>query len=392
VISIITATVAVGRQWRQQAAFTQAQEETRRVRFLDTMENFGNPVSIYGPDHHLVVANHAYKELHLGTDGLTIIRDGMSFADVEKWRSIEGFWRLPPENVITLVGGPSGSSAYELADGRSMLVEHRQTSDGSSVGTWTDVTSIRAAEAERRELEAQLHHALKQDALGQLASGIAHDLNNALVPVLVMTEMAMEAQAVGSPERANLALAVQGARRSKELVQRILIFTRKEIAEKQELDFADVVHEAMTMLRAGLPSTIDLVVDIGSVSPIFGDPGQLYQVVINLVTNAAHAIGPDIGAISVRLHEDASGSPIILTVSDTGCGMDEETRAKIFDPFFTTKSVNEGTGLGLSMVYGTIVAHGGTIAVKSERGEGSTFTIVLPVLNEKPDHDAVLVS
>jgi len=207
--------------------------------------------------------------------------------------------------------------------------------------------------------------------------------------------MAMEMHAEGSPEWKNLALAVQGARRSKELVQRILAFTRKEIAEKQECDLASIVQEAMTMLRAGLPATIELITTVDRVPAVFGDSGQLYQAIINLVTNAAHAIGDGVGKIEVTLRPVDGGpdigSQIRLTVADTGCGMDEATQQRIFDPFFTTKAVNEGTGLGLSIVHGVVVAHGGTIAVTSQPGRGSTFDIDLPIPDGRPDADAGLV-
>jgi signal transduction histidine kinase len=386
VASIVLAAFAFGRQWRHQATLAEAQAELRRVRFNDAVENIGNPVSIFGPDQRLLVANQAYKSLHVGPDGTTIIRDYMTFSELAEWRVRSGFWAAPPLNVGNVVDGmldlfhrPSARLSYELADGRSMLVEHRRMIDGSSVATWTDVTAIRAAEAHRRELETQLHHAQKQEALGQLAGGIAHDLNNALTPVLIMTEMAMETYAEGSPEQTNLALAVQGARRSKELVQRILAFTRREVAKKQECDLASVVREAMTMLRAGLPATIELVTRLERVPVVFGDSGQLYQAVINLVTNAAHAIGDAIGKIEVTLRLSDDGSAIRLTVADSGCGMDETTRQRIFDPFFTTKAVNEGTGLGLSIVHGIVTAHGGTIAVTSQRGHGSTFDIDFPI-------------
>jgi PAS domain S-box-containing protein len=259
---------------------------------------------------------------------------------------------------------------------------------GIVLGTVRDVTNAKAAEQRVRGLETQLHHSQKLEALGTLAGGIAHDLNNALVPTIVMTDIVMDSQAADSPERARLALAIAGARRAKELVRRILTFARKETTEKNWFDLASLVTEAMTMLRASLPATIEQVVLLEPIPAVFGDSGQLYQVIVNLVTNAAQAIDDESGKIAVRLRSVSDGSQIELTVADTGSGMDETTLERVFDPFFTTRPVNEGTGLGLSIVHGIVVAHGGTIAVTSQLGRGSKFNITLPVAGGCQERDA----
>jgi len=142
------------------------------------------------------------------------------------------------------------------------------------------------------------------------------------------------------------------------------------------------------MLRASLPATVEIVEQISEVPPLFGDAGQLHQAVVNLVTDAAHTIGGAVGKITVSLWADSEqllspgegglGPVICLSVADTGCGMDGATRDRVFEPFFTTKRVGDGTGLGLSVVHGVITGHGGTIAVRSEPGEGSEFTLTLP--------------
>jgi signal transduction histidine kinase len=135
----------------------------------------------------------------------------------------------------------------------------------------------------------------------------------------------------------------------------------------------------MTMLRASLLATTELVDMIEAPAAVFGDSGQLYQTIVNLVTNASHAIGDEPGRITVTLRRRPGGAHIELTVADTGCGMDETTQQRIFDPFFTTKTVNEGTGLGLSIVHGIVVDHGGTITARSHPGRGSAFTMTLPL-------------
>jgi signal transduction histidine kinase len=175
---------------------------------------------------------------------------------------------------------------------------------------------------------------------------------------------------------------VTGAERSRDLVNQILAFSRKEEEEKRRqepVDLGAVLHEAMQLMRATLPASIRLEEQIASVPPIIGDAGQLQQVVVNIVTNAAQAIGRAQGRIAACLAEEAAGAQLRLSIADTGCGMDEATLARIFEPFFTTKRVGEGTGLGLSVAHGIIKDHGGRIDVASQPGKGTRFDIVLPV-------------
>jgi len=168
-----------------------------------------------------------------------------------------------------------------------------------------------------------------------------------------------------------------GAERARDLVRQILAFSRKQTVQHQEFDLAQVVTDSIRMLRAGLPTMIKLVSEIQPVPTIYGDPGQLNQVLVNLVTNGAQAIGDRAGTVTISLlAEDAS---IRLTVSDTGGGMDEQTKARMFEPFFTTKEVGKGTGLGLSVVHGIITSHGGTIEVRSKLGESTQIDVLLPV-------------
>ena len=236
---------------------------------------------------------------------------------------------------------------------------------------------LEAEREKRRELQMAVNHASRIDALGRFASGIAHDLNNALVPVLAMTKMVLSHLSKPSRDFANLELAIMGAERAKDLVQQILVFGRKQSGEQREFDPAQVVVDGIKMLRASFPPTIMLDSNIDKVPTLLGDPGQLNQILVNLVTNAAHAIGDAPGTITISLRPEGDRY-IHLAVADTGSGMDEQTKARIFEPFFTTKEIGKGTGLGLSVVRDIIAAHDGRISVESTLGKGTRFDIVFP--------------
>jgi signal transduction histidine kinase len=169
-----------------------------------------------------------------------------------------------------------------------------------------------------------------------------------------------------------------GAQRGKDLVQQILAFSRKQDIEKRDFELAPVIADGIKMLRAIVPSTIKVESTIDPVPVFHGDSGQLHQVRVNLVTNAAQAIGEAPGTIAILLRRE-SDSQLRFTVSDTGAGMDELTKDRIFEPFFTTKDVGKGTGLGLSVVHGIVAAHGGTIVVHSVPGAGTRVDVLLPV-------------
>jgi signal transduction histidine kinase len=255
--------------------------------------------------------------------------------------------------------------------------------------------ALKAEIAERKQLEAQLLQAQKMDALGTLAGGIAHDLNNTLVPILGLTKLTMKRLPPDSREYRNLATILQASERARDLVRQILAFSRKEAPTRLRVDFASLVRDSLKMIRASIPATIDIAEVIEIVPSVFGDPSQLHQIVINFVVNASQAIGDRMGTITVSLaaavpaEEEHAQAWICLSVGDTGCGMDEGTRQRVFEPFFTTKPVGEGTGLGLSVVHGIVVQHGGRVTVESQVGQGTRFDVYLPALAGKEQLQAI---
>lgn len=246
-----------------------------------------------------------------------------------------------------------------------------------------DITDRETASLRQIELETQLRHSEKLKALGTLAGGIAHDLNNTLVPIQALSKLALKHLPTDTPARADLETIYQASLQARDLVRQILAFSRKQEIVNTPTDVGAKVREALHMLRASVPSTIDLVEHIEPLPMILADAGQLQQIVVNLVTNAAHAIGHAFGRVTVSLDEVADSksarrSMIRLRVADTGCGMSADVMQRIFEPFFTTKGVGEGTGLGLSVAHGIVTGQGGSIDVKSAPGQGSEFTVLLP--------------
>jgi PAS domain S-box-containing protein len=252
------------------------------------------------------------------------------------------------------------------------------------IGVVKDVTELREAERQRDEFQSQFLQAQKMEAVGTLAGGIAHDLNNVLLPVIALSSLTMKHLPRDGRDYQNLEMIHEAGVRARDLVRRILTFARKDQPERKLIDVAAFAATALKLLRAILPTTISISERLEPVPPIWADEGQLHQVLMNLVTNAAQAIGRQMGTITVEVAPASGGSPesgpaVRLSVIDTGSGMDEATRQRIFEPFFTTKSISEGTGLGLSVVHGIVSDHGGYITVTSSPGHGARFDIFIPI-------------
>lgn len=293
------------------------------------------------------------------------------------------------------------ASGKELAVEVSVSFERHAESVGGGETTTVfarDLTGRKKAEAHRNELEAQLRESHKMQAVGTMAGGIAHDFNNILGAILGNVELAKAdcaTHAPGSPVLESLLEIDKAGRRARDLVRQILTFSRNEPPQRSAVSLAEVVHDTERLLRVTLPPAIELHMQLQTgLPPVLADATQVEQALLNLCTNAVHAIqgqGAERGSIHVeaatvqpdqRLSERLGLAPIdyvALTVRDTGPGMDAATLERIFEPFFTTKPVGQGTGLGLAVVHGVMRTHEGGVDVQSTPGQGSRFTLYFPV-------------
>ncbi len=265
-----------------------------------------------------------------------------------------------------------------------------------------DASHVERSESKYRETLEQLAQAQKMEGIGRLAGGIAHDFNNLLMPILGYTDLAMSSLPTESQARGDLELARTAAGRAKEVVAQLLAFSRSQVLDVNRVDLDQVVAEFEPLLRTTLSENITLMVIAEPGIVVEADRSKVQQVLMNLVMNAADAM-PNGGRVEVRVGLDeaarpdpsdpdplATGTYGVITVSDTGIGMDAETRQKAFDPFFTTKPKGKGTGLGLSTAYGIARQHRGTIVVDSAMGFGTRMRVLLPLAAPAPFQPVVV--
>jgi PAS domain S-box-containing protein len=306
--------------------------------------------------------------------------------------------------ILSGLPNPRGSVEirWTARDGHIVVTEHRinSISDESGrvvaiEGIARDITEAKQQIENRRQLEAQLFQAQKLETIGTLAGGIAHDFNNILTGILGYTELAANSLPEKHPVIEDLEEVRKAGLRAKDLVAQILTFSRKKESKSSPIDLSKAVEEALRLARASTPSTIEIVKEF-SAGIVRADTTQIHQIVLNLATNAVHAMKGRPGRLTVVIKPvryetvpatqigilEPGCSYLCLSVGDTGKGMDDDTMQHIFDPFFTTKSAGEGTGLGLSLVQNIVLGYGGAISLRSRLGEGTTFSLYIPVCDE----------
>jgi len=269
----------------------------------------------------------------------------------------------------------------------------RDTLVGTNERLRAEITEHLATEQKRQTLQAQLHHAMRLETVGTLASGIAHEFNNILLPIILYTDLALEDLPQDSPIRGNLERVKKLANRAKEVIDEILTFSRKTVEPGRESsDVASILKETLVLVRALIPATIDIQTNIDEKSGrVLVEATEVQQLIMNLCSNAFQAMAEKGGRLTidvcdVAIDEDSDhisrglvpGHYVRISVGDSGQGIDPVIRERIFEPFFTTGEVGKGTGLGLSVVHGIVVSHGGDILVDSTPGHGSTFHVYLP--------------
>ncbi len=286
---------------------------------------------------------------------------------------------------------------WEGADkgGQAFWVDSRMSAMHDADGHVTGLIRVDKDITERKRLEEELRKVQKMEVIGTLAGGIAHDFNNVLGIIISNAELAfLESHDMARP---HLEQIVQAALRGRDVVRQILTFARRDEQKQLSAKLAPLIQDTAKLLRASIPSSIEIKLNMKTdEDSIFAEPPQIQQVILNLCTNAAYAMKAKGGTLEITLQKASGNSGdlpeldipnrdyLVISVSDTGMGMDETTRRRIFEPFFTTKLPGEGTGLGLSVVYGIVTAHGGAIRVFSEPGKGSTFKVFLPTAKAQP--------
>jgi PAS domain S-box-containing protein len=364
------------------------------------------------PEGHYLAVNAALAKMY-GYERPEELLNEVS--DIQKQIYVDPSFRERFKKEIELAGFVHGME-YQVRrrDGRVIWISEsaRAVCDATGKvrhyeGFIDDITARKEAEAERAKLEKQMLHSQKMDAIGTLAGGMAHDFNNILCAILGFTELSLADQQIKGVTRDNLRSVLKSADRAKELIKRILTFSRPTDPERRPLKLGGMLKECVKLLHATLPSSIEIKLNLRTDEDVVvADGTEMHQVIMNLGTNAGHALRPKGGRLQFELDLDEgsaqavafsipAGSYVHLTVSDTGHGMKPEVLERVFEPFFTTKAAGRGTGLGLTLVQKIVTRSGGHVRVESQEGKGTAFHVYLPkslqpAAPPKPDENVIL--
>ncbi len=345
----------------------------------------GEVILQIGTDRKIVYANPAFEKI----SGLTCVDVAGTEPDLTNLRGIpdEEIWKLLEDGQTW-----SGRLLLEGRDDRPVILATMLLPFRNERGRIEGYLEIGRDITREHLLDQRMRQSQKLEALGRLAGGIAHDFNNILSGIFGYAELTLINEKSNPQVQKNMRKIIKASERASDLADQILTFSRRTEVEYKPLLPYVVVKEAVKLMRASIPSNVEIESKIDSRSAVMADPTQVHQIVMNLLTNAAQAIGDRSGAIGLelqdflvdedftQLHPDvAAGMHVLLRVSDTGCGIDPECLDRIFEPFFTTKAPGQGTGLGLSVVHGIVKKMGGALTVESVVGQGSVFNVFIPV-------------
>jgi PAS domain S-box-containing protein len=372
--------------------------EEERARLISAIEQAGEVVVITDYDGAIQYVNPAFESVtgygpeEVRGENPRILKSG---------KQDEPFYRQLWE-TITAGDIWQGRLVNKRKDGSLYTEEATISPVFNEQGEITNFVAVKRDVTSELELENRLAQSQKMEAIGTLAGGIAHDFNNILSAIMGFTEMVDVDLPEGSRNKEDLEEVIHACKRARDLVKQILTFSRQSDSELRPLRIDLVVNEALKMIRSSTPTSIEIYQNIQlDIPAVIADPTQVHQIMMNLCTNAIHAIEDEHGTISVFLDSigvgevgnekgevPEPGEYVRLVVSDTGKGMPREIQERIFEPYFTTKTAGEGTGLGLSVVYGIVKETGGTITVESEVGRGTTFSVYLPAAEKSESEQA----
>lgn len=364
-----------------------------------TLESTDEGMAVTGMDRRIVLANQRLLEIFKlkCTNWSALI--GTTIRDHLISQVSDQATAIADANLLYTNPEMQAVHIVKLKDGRTLeRYSQPHRIDGKIVGrifSYRDISARIRSEQIRVKLEHQLQQSQKLEALGALSSGIAHDFNNVLNTIACNLEVLRAYQPACHCADEAFSDIDAAIRHASDLVKKILTFGRKQLSEHKLIHLPPVVQEAIKFARAAIPADIKIHAQFQeNIPPLLADPAQLHQILLNLCINAWHAIGTSGGRIDIKVRNVSVGpdslglSPVLktgnyiqLSVSDTGCGMDEAVLDHLFEPFFTTKSPGKGTGLGLSVVHGIVHAHGGAINVSSTPGQGTRFDLYFPVLD-----------
>ena len=398
---LVQITRALGDQNAQELNKTAAENtvtlEEREERFRQLAEHIHEVFWLTSADQtHMYYVSPAYETIW-GRSCASLYERPLSYLDAVDPEDLNRVKSVLPKQVLGnfneeyRIVRPDGAIRWISA--RAFPIRNDEGEIYRIAGHCEDISDRKRAEEALKKTEWHYRQSSKMEALGTLAGGIAHDFNNSLTAILGNTELALATVPTGSRTHRNLQEVLTAGHRTKHLIQQILTFSRQSGFEQKLIQIHRIVAEAMTLLRATIPTSIEIRQHIHSESTVMADPAQIHQVIVTLCTNAEYAMRETGGLLSILLddvivtdtfpaeHPELKPGPHVrLTVQDTGPGLEPETLERMFDPFFTTKPIGQGSGMGLAMVHGIVTTHGGSISADSVQGAGTKIDVYLPTI------------